>query len=990
MMSIRRPRALLMTGLVCSNILVFVLSGYSLQLSRQQYEQRAEALTQNIAKALDQSLANSIERIDLTLRTVADELERQLASGGISEAKMNAFLARQEQRLPEAEAFRVSNAEGLVILGKGLDKRQATSWADREYYIYHRDHSDHALQISKPRMGRLAKQYIVGFAQRYDYPDGRFAGVISAPIAVNQFTALLSRFDIGKHGTIVLRDADLGLITRVPAIADQPAGQIGNKVVSRELRQLSNAGLTSATFHTPLSSDGNERIVTFRRMDKAAMFAITGTASDDFLESWWTEVYKTLTMAVGFLVLSLLLGIALLRLLLQGEKRQLALSEREAQLQTLIKAVPDSIQFKDGEGHWLIANSVCQEIFGLSEKPWHGLTDAEIARLQPGMASALAACKNSDDAAWAAGEISRSEEQITDIHGRLIHFDVIKVPLFDEQQRHALVIVSRDISSRKESEAELNAHRHRLEELVQQRTSALMETEARASHILQSSADGLYGVDRDGTITFINPAACAILGYQAEQVIGRATHATFHHSHPDGSPYPPEACPCYDAIRTGQQIRVDNEVYWHADGHAIPVMYAVHPMLQNGINTGAVISFVDMSAQHAASLAREQALTAAENLARLRSEFLANMSHEIRTPLNGVLGFAEIGYRHYQNSERARDAFAKIQTSGKRLLGVINDILDFSKIEAGKLSIEQTTVSISEVIDHAVDLVRDRAQAKQLALRVELSPELPASCSSDPLRMGQVLLNLLSNAVKFTETGSVTLTATRQDQMLIFRITDTGIGMNAEQLGKLFNPFQQADASASRRFGGTGLGLAICKRIVELMGGEISITSQPAQGSTATVLLPYVPEKTAKTASPPGKSANSGPETKVLTGISILAAEDEPINRTLLEETLMEDGARVVVVSNGREAVERLIQDGGSAYDIVLLDIQMPEMDGYEAARRIRALAPDLPIIAQTAHAFGEEKEKCLAAGMCAHIAKPINPQELQAVILKHAIRCLA
>ncbi|MFZ2267550.1 MAG: ATP-binding protein [Azonexus sp.] len=978
---IRRHRSLLIAGLICSNILVFVLSGYSLNQSRQQYQQRAEALTQTIAQALDQNLSSSIEKIDLALRTVADELERQLADGGISESKMNAFLARQEQRLPETEAFRVSNADGLVILGKGLDKSQGLAWADREYFIYHRDHDDRALQISKPRMGRVAKQYIVGFAQRYNYPDGRFAGVISAPIAVSHFTKILSRFDLGPHGTIVLRDKDLGLITRIPAIADQPAGQIGNSTVSREFRQLHESGQTAASYLTQSGFDGLQRIVTFRRLEKAPMIAITAAATKYHLADWWQEVYKTLSMALGFLVVSLLLGIFQLRLLLREEKHLQTLAEREAQLQTLISAVPDSIQFKDGQGRWLIANNVCQEIFGLTDLAWHGLTDRQIIDLQPAMAEALIACQDSDEATWAAGQICRSEEQLDDVRGERIHFDVIKVPLFDEaHERLALVIVSRDITRRQENEAELVHYRHHLEELVEERTSALLETEARASHILQSSADGLYGVDRDGIITFINPAASAILGYQDSEVIGRSGHATFHHSRPDGSPYPYAECPSHKAICSGQRIRIDNEVYWHADGHAIPVMYAVHPTLQNGRHTGAVVSFVDMSAQQAATRAREQALNAAENLARIRSEFLANMSHEIRTPLNGILGFAEIGFRNHQNSERARDAFAKIQASGKRLLGVINDVLDFSKIEAGKLGIEQTDVCLREVVDHAIDLVRDRGEAKQLALQVELAPDLPGQCTSDPLRMGQVLLNLLSNAVKFTEAGSVRLSLSRQGNWLVFRIEDTGIGMTGEQLDKLFNPFQQADASASRRFGGTGLGLAISKRIVELMGGRIHLDSTVGKGTTAEFRLPYLARRFA----PPAPLQTSLAPNRPLAGISILAAEDEPINRTLLEENLLDDGARVVVVSNGREAVERLIHDGPAAYDIVLMDIQMPEMDGYEASRRILELAPELPIIAQTAHAFAEEKEKCLAAGMLDHIAKPINPQELQAVILRH------
>ncbi|MDP3537608.1 MAG: ATP-binding protein [Azonexus sp.] len=978
-MTTSRPlRATLIAGLLGCNLLVIALSGYSLHLSRGQYVLRAETLTQNITSALDQNLSSSIEKIDLALRTVGDELEEQLAGKGFNEQEMADFLARHEQRLPEVEAFRVANAEGRVILGKGLNKQVPVSWADRDYFRYHRDQADDTLQISKPRMGRVAKQFIVGFSRRYNYPDGSFAGVISAPISVGHFAMILAGYDLGPNGTIILRDKNLDLIARFPEISDQPVGQIGSASPSARLRQLTESGVLTETYYTPASSDGFQRTVTFRRLSKAPMIVIAGAASEDYLADWTTEVAKTSGMAVGFMLFSLLLGRFLLRLLTEAEQREKALADREAQLRTLVEVVPDSIQFKDGEGRWLIANNVCLRLFGLEGIGWHGMTDIQIGAAYPHLAARLAVCKNGDDAAWAAAKPYRAEESVTDVEGATLHFDVIKVPLFDdENNRRAMVVVGRDITARKQYEAELEKHQRQLEDLVQQRTSALLETEAKASHIVQSSADGLYGVDTDGFITFINPAACEMLGYQADQVIGRADHALFHHSRPDGTPYPLVECPSYNAMRLGQRVRVDNEVYWHADGHALPVMYAIHPMLHDGVTTGAVISFVDISEQSAMAEARERALKAAENLARVRSEFLANMSHEIRTPLNGVLGFADIGYRNYQNAEKARDSFAKIRQSGIRLLGVINDILDFSKIEAGKLNIEQTEVSIAEVINGTVEIVRDRADAKQLRLQIEIGVDVPQRCISDPLRIGQVLLNVLSNAVKFTEQGGIRLAVSLRRERLVFTVSDSGIGMNEAQLADLFNPFQQADASATRRFGGTGLGLAISKRILELMHGEVNVQSQPDAGTTVEFSLPYVPSASQENGSLVASKTPTKAVEKPLAGISFLVAEDEVINQAILEENLIEDGARVVMVSNGREAVERVLRDGRDAYDIVLMDIQMPEMDGYEATRRILELAPDLPIIAQTAHAFIEEREKCLAAGMFGHVAKPIDSDAL-------------
>jgi PAS domain S-box-containing protein len=827
-----RLRALLITAIVGSNILFLTLSGFSLYNSRLQYVERAEIQILNVAKAVDLSLSNSIEKIDLALHTVADELERQLATGGIDEAAMNAFIARQEKRLPEVEAFRVADAQGRVILGKGLDKNAGVHWTDRDYFQYHRDHTDKALQISKPVMGRVAKKHIVGFAQRYNAPDGRFAGVISAPIAVSHFTQLLSGFQVGPNGTLVLRDAKLGLITRIPAIPDKPAGQVGDSSVSPELRKLYESGVNSATYFTPKGADGFERLLSFNRQNKAPMFLFVGAASNDYLAGWNTELTNTASIAFGYLVFSLLTGGFILHLLRNAERSAEALAERELRLKTIIENEPDCIKVVDAEGRLLEMNPAGLAIIEAN-------SIAEVCQLP-----VLELIAPKDREAFAemhrqvvSGHPAQLEFEVIGLKGNRRWLETHAVPMQDHGQTTHLAI-TRDISRRKQDETELEQYRRQLEQLVEQRTTALLETEARASHILQSSADGLYGIDVDGFITFINQAACKLLGYSQEQAIGQNAHRLFHHHRNDGSAYPLSECKSHNALSFGHTIRVVDEVYWHADGHAIPVMYAVHPMLQEGKTIGAVVSFVDMSEQRAATEARERALVAAENLARMRSQFLANMSHEIRTPLNGVLGFAEIGLRHYQNSEKTQDALRKIILSGKRLLGVINDVLDFSKIEAGKLNIEQTEVHLRDLVEHSLDLVRERAEAKQLHLTVALAPNLPEACISDPLRIGQVLLNVLSNAIKFTEQGEVALSLTQQGEMLVFRVSDTGIGMNEEQLADLFNPFTQADASTTRRFGGTGLGLAISKRILELMQGDIRVESQPQQGTSVEFRLP--------------------------------------------------------------------------------------------------------------------------------------------------------
>ncbi|MBU1363259.1 MAG: response regulator [Gammaproteobacteria bacterium] len=381
-------------------------------------------------------------------------------------------------------------------------------------------------------------------------------------------------------------------------------------------------------------------------------------------------------------------------------------------------------------------------------------------------------------------------------------------------------------------------------------------------------------------------------------------------------------------------------------------------------------------------LARADAI----RLAMAKSEFLAKMSHEIRTPLHGVLGMTHIALRATESGSKAGDALIKIEHSGKLLLGIINDILDFSKMEAGMLKIEDTLVDLRVVLDESVEMLQERATGKGLDFRLIRADSLPAECRSDPLRLRQILLNLLSNAVKFTSSGSVSLEADLDGDQLRFRITDTGIGISPEQLTAIFNPFEQGDNSTTRRFGGSGLGLAITDHLVRLMGGTISVDSVPGVGSCFTVRLPYVlPER--RKVPRPVAVADHPTSPRILAGLRILVAEDVDINRLIMREILAEVGAEASFAEDGQQAVDAVRRDGEQAYHVVLMDIQMPVMNGFEATRAIHQLAPELPIIGQTAHALAEERDACFAAGMVDHISKPIDPDALFAMILLHVGR---
>lgn len=369
----------------------------------------------------------------------------------------------------------------------------------------------------------------------------------------------------------------------------------------------------------------------------------------------------------------------------------------------------------------------------------------------------------------------------------------------------------------------------------------------------------------------------------------------------------------------------------------------------------------------ALEIARDEALAAA----RAKSEFVANMSHELRTPLNGILGTLRM-LEGTQLSESQRRLVRIANESGTHLLEVVNDILDFSKIDAGKMKLEALPVDLEALLRSVLESMNPLAHANGIGIRLAPEPGFPRQVTGDPLRIKQIVWNLVSNAIKFTQQGSVEIGLSQHESRYCIRVKDTGIGMTPEQCRRIFDAFDQADSSITRQFGGTGLGLSICGRLVGMMQGEITVESVEGQGSTFSVLLPLTTSDSLRHCEGEAQKADA-----LFDGQKILLVEDNAINQMIAVHLLEELGLRVVCADNGQQAIDQLEK---RPFDCVLMDLQMPVMDGLEATRMVRnsnKTYSNIPIVAMTAHTSDEHRQECQSAGMNDHLSKPIDPTEV-------------
>ncbi|MBL8485509.1 MAG: response regulator [Rhodocyclaceae bacterium] len=490
--------------------------------------------------------------------------------------------------------------------------------------------------------------------------------------------------------------------------------------------------------------------------------------------------------------------------------------------------------------------------------------------------------------------------------------------------------------------------------------------------LLEATALGVTRTDAAGRITSMDDNARRMFRADGDALLGR------------------DAGDCISAWRQdapGPAGRRRTEGR-RCDGTAFQLEMTVVALGGGDEGEGWAILTRDLSDELALQQTLVQAKEHAERAARTKSEFLANMSHEIRTPLNAILGMVHLAKRDGVSGKNAQ-RLEKAERASQHLLDIVNAVLDLSKIEAGKFILEDRDVDVPGILGDVVSMLADRAGEKGLRLLVGTGP-LPVGLRGDPVRLQQALVNYASNALKFTEQGSVTLGAWAVEEapgevVVRFEVRDTGVGFSAEDGERLFEAFEQADNSVTRRYGGTGLGLAITRRLARMMGGDAGATSVPGTGSTFwfTARLQRSGASAGPAPAPPSVDAGLRAE---FAGRRVLLVEDEPINAEVATELLTDVGLQVVAAADG---VEALALAAVGRFDLILMDIQMPRMDGLETSRRIRSLPARgrMPIVAMTANAFAEDRNRCLAAGMDDFITKPVDPPSFYGVVRKWLAR---
>lgn len=987
--------------------IVFLLAGWSSQRDFDNHQERAKIATQNVTLLLVSQIGGIFDEVDRALLALASDFSHWNEHKRVSRHYMDEKLKFHLALHPELVSIRIANEQGEVTHGfDGNSAPQGTRITDRDYFQRHFNDKDSGLVISEPLQGKISGKWGLMFSRRLAHADGSFAGVVVANVKLDNLMARFQAVQLGEKGSVAMRDEKLGVIVRHPDIGGKTA--IKSNVISTDFRAALDSSPSGATYISRTTSiDGISRVHTYQQHEKYRFYINTGIAQDDFLADWYKEVKITLLLATIFCISLIAVAVVLARAYRQNDAATRELRDSEHRFRSLYESMSEGLaiheivfdkQEQAVDYRIMEVNPMFETLTGHARDQVLGRLASDIYGVQPPPFLST----------YARVALSGNAEHFEEWYDPMEK--AFSISVFSHA-KNRFATVFEDITSRMHAEREKERLSRALR-LLSLCNFALVRVEDKKKlfedicRLLVETGGYVFawvGIAEDDAERRVRPETY----YGCEEGYLDEIHVSWDESRETGRG------PTGTAIRTGKaQVNSDIKnnpamLPWRdsAIRHGYRASIAL-PLVVDGRCFGAVTIYstdANAFANEEVTLLEELATNVSFGIQSLRnrvrresaeaanvakSAFLANMSHEIRTPLNAISGMSFL-IRRLGVSDEVTDKLNKIETANRHLLQIINDILELSKIEAGKLILEECEVYVEAVVADVVSMVQNRAAEKHLEIRTEIEPSA-LHLLGDPTRLHQVLLNYAGNAIKFTEQGWVTIRAHTEDigqqkARVRFEVEDTGIGIPPEAIARLFTPFEQADNSTTRKYGGTGLGLAIAKKLANLMGGDIGVESLPNQGSK--FWFTAVLKQTSVAASDHISQLVETDASAVLlarsyAGRKLLLVEDEPVNQEIGRELLEEVGLQVDVANNGLEALEMLTS---KVYDLVLMDVQMPEMGGLEATRKIRNQLnlPDLPIIAMTANAFAEDRAQCMAAGMNDFMAKPVVPEKLFALVAK-------